>query len=282
LVHSPPDYWYKPAAMPQGYWTQPFEITLVADRDAARGALPRDLSRTAYIGEPFAQLAAWGVAATNPTQLLQRLDFERAVKLPYELECLRAASRLGALGHRAAHAAFAAGATEFEIELAFIRACGLREHELPYNPIIALNDGGAVLHYQVLERHSPAERHSLLIDAGAEFGGYASDITRTYSFRDPDFAALIHSLDRMQQSLCGGVRAGVDWREVHLQAHLLTATLLRDADITSCSADEAVATGVSSVFLPHGIGHLLGIEVHDVGGFLRAPEGGEIPRPNGH
>jgi Xaa-Pro dipeptidase len=86
----------------------------------------------------------------------------------------------------------------------------------------------------------------------------------------------------MQQSLCAGVRPGVDWRDVHLRAHHLAAKLLRDADITTCSAEEAVATGVSSVFLPHGIGHLLGLEVHDVGGFMRSPEGGEIPRPDGH
>src|ERR1700736_6548073 len=162
------------------------------------------------------------------------------------------------------------------------RSCGLREQELPYNPIIALNEGGAVLHYQVLEKEPPAQRHSMLIDAGAEFAGYASDITRTYSLRDADFAALIRRMDQMQQSLCAGIRAGVDWRDVHLRAHHLTATLLREAEITTCSAEEAVATGVSSVFLPHGIGHLLGLEVHDVGGFLRAPEGGEIPRPPGH
>ncbi len=178
--------------------------------------------------------------------------------------------------------AFQAGASEFEIELAFLRACGLREQELPYNPIVALNEGGAVLHYQVLDRQSPPQRHSLLIDAGAEFAGYASDITRTYSFRDADFSALIRSMDEMQRTLCAGVHAGVDWRDVHLRAHLLTATLLRAADITSCSAEEAVATGVSSVFLPHGIGHLLGLQVHDVGGFMLTPEGGDIPRPPGH
>jgi len=58
-------------------------------------------------------------------------------------------ARLGALGHNAASRAFQEGASEFEIELAFLRACGLREQELPYNPIIALTDGGAVLHYQM-------------------------------------------------------------------------------------------------------------------------------------
>ncbi len=282
LFHSPPDYWYKPAALPQAYWTRHFDIRAIADRPSARDALPRNLGGTAYIGDAFSELTSWGVAAVNPAGLMRRLDFVRAVKTPYERACLREASRLGARGHEAAVRAFRAGASEFEIELAFLRACGLREHELPYNPIIALNDGGAVLHYQVLEKQAPAERHSLLIDAGAEFAGYASDITRTYSHHDTDFAALIRAMDDMQQVLCAGIRPGVDWRDVHLRAHQLTATLLYDADITACSAEEAVETGISSVFLPHGIGHLLGLEVHDVGGFMRDPEGGEIPRPPGH
>ena len=282
LFHSPQDYWHKPTAVPQGYWTRHFDIRAIADRTAARDALPQDLGKTAYIGDAFEELPTWGVAAVNPAALMRRLDFARATKTPYELHCLRAASRLGALGHNAAYRAFQAGASEFEIELAFLRACGLREQELPYNPIIALNEGGSILHYQMLERQSPARRHSLLIDAGAEFGGYASDITRTHAFDNADFAALIRALDDLQQTLCKEVRAGVDWRDLHLRAHQLTATLLRDAEITTCSPEEAVSTGVSSVFLPHGLGHLLGLQVHDVGGSMRAPEGGEIPRPPGH
>ena len=282
LFHSPADYWYKPAALPQAYWTRHFDIHPVATLAEARAALPADLSRTAYLGEHFPELATWGVVDINPPRLIRHLDFSRAIKTPYELDCLREASRLGARGHRAALQAFEGGASEFEIELAFLRACGLREQELPYNPIIALNDGGAVLHYQVLERTPPVQRLSLLIDAGAEFAGYASDITRTYALRDGDFGALIRRMDEMQQRLCAGVRAGVDWRDVHVHAHHLTAALLRDADITTCSAEEAVANGVSSVFLPHGIGHLLGLEVHDVGGFMESAEGGDIPRPAGH
>jgi len=213
---------------------------------------------------------------------LHRLDYFRAAKTPYELACLREANRLGALGHVAAAAAFAAGASEFEIELAFLEACGLREQELPYNPIIALNASAAVLHYQVLEKKAPPERHSLLIDAGAEFAGYASDITRTYARTAGDFAALIARMDEMQQSLCAGVRAGVDWRDVQLRAHELTAEVLRDADLIRCSTPEALDSGVTRIFLPHGIGHLLGLEVHDVGGLMRSPEGGEIERPEGH
>lgn len=282
LFHKPADFWYKPADMPRAYWTRHFDIRPIADRTAARTHLPRDLGRVAYIGDEFPSLASWGVGAVNPRKLMRHLDYGRAAKTPYELACMREASRMGTRGHRAAALAFTEGASEFEIELAFMKACGLREQELPYNPIIALNEGGAVLHYQVLEKQAPPERHSLLIDAGAEFGGYASDITRTHALREGDFATLIQRMDEMQQTLCAGLRAGVDWRDVHLRAHALTGKLLREADITNCDADEAVASGVTSVFLPHGIGHLLGLEVHDAGGFMESPEGGDIPRPDGH
>lgn len=281
LFHRPVDFWYMPAEMPRSEWTRTIEIKPIADRKAARTALPRELGRVACLGEPFAEAAAWGLAL-NPADLTMRLEYDRAVKTPYELECLRSANRLGARAHLAAAHAFAGGASEREIELAFLRACGSREQELPYNPIVALNEHAAVLHYQRLDALPPPELRSLLIDAGVESAGYASDITRTYSFADPDFAALIESFDAVQQALCAGVHAGADWRDVHLTAHRLVAELLHEADITTCDPEEAVATGVSSVFLPHGLGHLLGLQVHDAGGRLRSPEGGEIPRPPGH
>jgi len=280
--HQPEDYWYKPPALPSGYWTRHFEIRPCRDRDEARRLLPPRLQSTAFLGDALEELASWGVGDINPPRLIRHLDFPRATKSAYELACLRQASRLGARGHLAAARAFSAGASEFEIEIAFLTACGMREQDLPYNPIIALNENGSVLHYQMLEKSSPAERHSLLIDAGAEFAGYASDITRTYSHRDPGFAALIEGMDRLQQSLCCEIKPGIDWREVHLRAHRLLADVLREADIITCSADEAVTTATTSVFLPHGIGHLLGLEVHDAGGFMRSPDGGDIPRPEGH
>jgi Xaa-Pro dipeptidase len=280
--HQPDDYWYKPAALPRGYWTRHFDIRPCRDRDEARRALPANLRTTAFLGDAQQEFASWGVADINPPHLIRHLDFPRAAKSPYELTCLRQASRLGARGQLAAARAFEAGGSEFEIELAFLAGCGQREHELPYNPIIALNEGGAILHYQVLEKARPAAHLSLIIDAGAEFAGYASDITRTLCGRDADFAALIDRMDRMQQTLCAGVKAGVDWRDVHLRTHRLMADVLRESDLITCGTDEAVATATTSVFLPHGIGHLLGLQVHDAGGFMRSPDGGDIPRPEGH
>lgn len=282
LFHSPNDYWYKAAAVPEDYWSAHFDIVSCPDLAAARAALPHDLSRTAYLGEDFGNLAEWTVGALNPSRLMRHLDFHRALKSAYELACLRAANRLGARGHWAAERAFGAGGSEFDIELAFLTACGQREQELPYNPIIALNENAAVLHYQRLERRPPEVRRSLLIDAGAEFAGYASDITRTYAAESNDFRELIDQMDKLQQTLCAQVRPGVDWREVHLQTHRLVAGVLREAGLIRCGIEEALASGVTQVFLPHGIGHLLGLEVHDAGGFMRTPDDGDIERPKGH
>jgi len=287
LICAPPDFWYEQARKPLGEWTRYFEILLVPSLAGARAALPQDLSRVALIGEFDAQIAAWGLAAQNPEKLLLALDFTRAVKTPYELSMLRRANRLGARGHIAATAAFAAGASEYAIHQAFVSAVGLREQELPYNAIVAINEAGSVLHYQNLRREPPATHHSLLIDAGAQWHGYASDITRTTlagsdAGAGGDFAALLAAMERAQQGLCAQVHAGVEWAAIHLAAHRAVAAVLHEAGIIDCEADAAVASGLSGVFMPHGIGHLLGLQVHDVGGLQRSPAGGEIARPDGH
>ncbi|HNS27550.1 MAG TPA: Xaa-Pro dipeptidase [Steroidobacteraceae bacterium] len=280
LFNRPDDYWHKATALPDAYWAREFELEPVSTLEAARQALRLE-GRTAFIGDVHG-FADWGFAAVNPAPLVTRLDHARARKTPYEIACLAAANALGARAHRAAEQAFRAGESEYGIALAFMQSISVREQELPYNPIVALNAGGAVLHYQVLERAPPAERLSLLIDAGAVHAGYASDITRTYSYADADFAALVARMDEAQLALCAGVKAGVDWRDLHLTAHRLIAEVLHDAGIITVDAEVAVETGLSGVFLPHGLGHLLGLQVHDVGGTLASPEGGTIPRPPGH
>jgi Xaa-Pro dipeptidase len=282
LIHQPVDYWHKSPELPDSYWSGAFEIVSCADRAAARAALPHDLSRTAFIGAPFPELLGWGPKAINPEHLIAQLDYGRASKTSYEVACLREANVLGARGHVAAERAFRAGGSEFEIALAFMAACGQRERELPYNPIIALNEGGAVLHYQVQQREKPASVHSLLIDAGAEFGGYASDITRCHSFADGEWAALIGGFDELQLKLCAQVRVGLDWKDFHQASYRAISEFLREAGIILVGADEAIDSSLTGVFYPHGIGHLLGLQVHDVGGLQRDPSGGVIERPYNH
>jgi Xaa-Pro dipeptidase len=282
LFHAPQDYWHLPPVLPDAPWTRQFDIRPVRDWAATRDALPRPDARTAFIGEPFAGLEDLGFESINPPALLRRLHEHRVRKTPYELACLRVASRLGVRGHRAAHEAWRSGASEYAIHQAFVTASGQRESEQPYAAIVARGSHAATLHYQHLERGAPASPGSLLIDAGAACRGYASDITRSYAAQDGEFAALIAGMEDLQQSLCAAVRPGMDWRDLHLTAHHLVAELLRDAGILRIDPQAAVDTGVSGVFLPHGLGHLLGLQVHDVAGFHPQPDAPPVPPPPGH
>jgi Xaa-Pro dipeptidase len=280
---QPADYWHRPPQLPEGEWQREFDIHLVRDVAAARDLLGLQRARHAFIGEWQDEFAAWGFGAVNPPAVLASLHYARAAKTPYELECMRHASVMAARGHLAARDTFLTGGSEYEAHMAYCAAAGVREEELPYGNIVAYNEGGAVLHYQHLERRRGGPRRSFLIDAGAQLRGYASDITRTWSGGDAGFSALVGAMDSLQQRLCAGIRPGRDYREVHLEAHRAIGALLHDAGIVFCNAETAVAERVTSVFFPHGIGHLLGLQVHDVAGLAADASGTrEIPRPDGH
>lgn len=282
IFFRPIDYWHDAAVAPTDYWVEHFDLKLIGGPDEIRDLLPKNLSNIAFIGEDTETASDWGVSAVNPQPLIDHLDHYRAAKSEYELNCMREASRLGCLGHQAAEQSFRDGATEFEIHLAYMKATGHMEHGLPYGNIIALNSHGSVLHYQALERENPSERLSLLIDAGAQFNGYASDITRTYAAGDNDFQAMIAAMDKTQLEICTRVKPGLDYRELHLETHLLLSGILADFDVINVSAEEAVSSGLSSVFFPHGLGHLIGLHVHDNGGFSAGTGGGRIEPPDGH
>jgi Xaa-Pro dipeptidase len=281
--YQPADYWHLPPQLPGGAWQREFDIHVVRDVASARDLLGLGRGRHAFVGESQAEFDGWGFAAVNPRPVLAQLHYARAVKTPYEVACMREASRLAARGHLAARDTFLTGGSEYEAHMAYCAAAGVREEELPYGNIVAYNEGGAVLHYQALDRRRGGPRRSFLIDAGAQFRGYASDITRTWSGGDAEFAGLVDAMDALQRRLCAAVVPGRDYREVHLEAHRLVGALLAEAGIIRCDAPTAVAERVTGVFFPHGIGHLLGLQVHDVAGLAADATGDrEIPRPEGH
>ena len=99
---------------------------------------------------------------------------------------------------------------------------------------------------------------------------------------DGDFAALIAGMESLQLQLCAQVRDGVDYANIHLDAHLRIAGLLHDSGVITMSAADAVGERLISVFFPHGVGHLLGLQVHDVAGFSVDEKGTQKARPQGH
>jgi Xaa-Pro dipeptidase len=280
VLHLPRDYWHSVPEAPTGAWPAHFEIEIVADADAVRRALPDDLSGCALLGEPDDTVAGWGCAAMNPAGLVTRLEFARLYKTAYEVECVAAANRCAARGHLAARDAFLGGASEFAIHLAYLEATAHSEAELPYANIVALNEHGATLHYGGFDRRPPAPPRSFLIDAGARHRGYAADITRTWPAEPGgEFAALVHALDHAQAALVEGLQVGQSYVDVHEDAQLAVAVILEDFGIVAMAPDDMVAAGVSHVFLPHGVGHHLGLQVHDTGGKLAAPDGTMLPQP---
>ncbi|MDB6084739.1 MAG: Xaa-Pro dipeptidase, partial [Gammaproteobacteria bacterium] len=268
------------ADLPQEPWADAFEVTPIADPSQAPAHWSK-LGRVTFIG-PRDNFDSEPESTINVPDLLRRLHYDRAVKTPYELECMRRASTLGALGHRAAAAAFRAGASEYAAHMSYLEACMQREEEMPYNNIVAYNEHAAVLHYQHLDRKPPASLRSFLIDAGAQYRGYASDITRTYAAAPGRFADLVEAMNRAQLRLCDEIVAGQDYRDVHLSAHRILGDVMHEIGLTHLPGEKALEQGITSVFFPHGIGHLLGLQVHDVGGVMDDLKGTERPRPPGH
>ena len=280
LFYQPNDFWHKPAKLPTGSWTE--AVNLIAMQDDSRAPDHwANSGRVAFIG-PEALFVSADSESINPTNLLALLDYDRAVKTPYELACMRVASELGARGHGAALAAFRNDGSEYEAHMAYLQACEQREEEMPYNNIVAYNENAAVLHYQHLQRRVPATLRSFLIDAGAQYRGYAADITRTYASGPGRFADLVQAMDEAQLALCEQILAGRDYRDVHLSAHGILGSVMHRVGLTKLSGADALDAGVTGVFFPHGIGHLLGLQVHDVGGVMGDPKGHERERPKGH
>ncbi|MEX2496100.1 MAG: Xaa-Pro dipeptidase [Woeseia sp.] len=282
VYYQEKDYWHKPPADPTGFWVPHYDVRTVHSLDEVEQHLPRDRDNCVLIGEITDSAQAFGIASINPPSIINMLHYTRGIKTDYELECMRAASRRAVAGHRVAEEEFRAGRSEYDIHLAYCRAVSHTEKELPYGNIIALNENSAVMHYQNQSREQPGEIRSFLIDAGASFNGYASDITRTWSYTSSEYRDLIKRMDRLQQELVSEVRCGTDFRALHLLAHRKIADVLRELDLASGSVDALIESGVTAAFFPTGLGHLLGIQVHDVGGFMSDETGKTIERPAGH
>ncbi|AID81017.1 Xaa-Pro dipeptidase [Escherichia coli] len=121
----------------------------------------------------------------------------------------------------------------------------------------------------------------LLLDAGAEYNGYAADLTRTWSAKsDNDYAQLVKDVNDEQLALIATMKAGVSYVDYHIQFHQRIAKLLRKHQIITDMSEEAmVENDLTGPFMPHGIGHPLGLQVHDVAGFMQDDSGTHLAAP---
>jgi Xaa-Pro dipeptidase len=261
LVKREENFWERPPVVPFADFEPLFEISNLRSIEAELPA-----GRVALVAEE----AAWGLAEASPA-LMKALDQLRVLKTPYEIACLEEANRLASFGHARVAEAFRAGElSELELHLLYLQATAQDDPETPYKNIVALGEHAATLHHIHYDRRAhkrPAE--SLLLDAGATFRGYCSDVTRTYVRGSGEaattFGELIRRTEEMQQALCAEVAVGKPYEELHESAHRHVGRILSDLGVVKAGADEAVSTGLTRAFFPHGLGHSLGLTCHDVG-----------------
>nr|XP_061810420.1 xaa-Pro dipeptidase-like [Nerophis lumbriciformis] len=225
----------------------------------------------AFIGHEAKAAEDFGAKVFNPEGLIERLHDRRTLKTPYEITCMAAASELAVKGHLASRDAFYAGETsELAIHLAYLSATELDDPQTPYKNIVALNDAAAILHH--IHYRKVDSCRSLLIDAGGAHRGYCSDITRTYAAKsEPAFGALVERMDVLQQKLLERIEVGMPYEALHDASHEMMGALVVEAGLFNGSAEAAVSTGVTRKLFPHGLGHSLGVQVHDVGMKKTAP-----------
>jgi Xaa-Pro aminopeptidase len=213
-------------------------------------------------------------------ELRPALAAVRRLKDAVELERMRLAERATRAGLAAAVPLLRDGVSERAVQVE-LEAEAFRHgaDAMAYDTIVGSGPNSAALHYAPGHREMRAGE-LVLIDAGAEWLGYASDVTRTYPVgggfgsEQAELHALVRSAELAAIERCV---PGVEWRDVHETAARVIAEGLTSFGVLRGDADGLVQTGAVSLFFPHGVGHLVGLGVRDAGGIL--PERADDPPP---
>jgi len=232
------------------------------------------------VGRPLAELDDWldhrrgrrvrNAGAGGEAELSVGIAETRLHKDDAELDALRRAARMSEVGYAWLFAETRAGMTERDVQIGleagFFRAGAPRT---AYDSIVASGPNGAVLHFlPTARRIEPGDL--LLVDAGASCEGYASDVTRTMvvGAEPTDVQSFLWQLVlRTHELSIDRCRPGTEWREVHLAAARTIGTGLVELGVLRGEPDELVSSGAVALFFPHGLGHLIGLTVHDAGGY---------------
>ena len=247
---------------------------LAADRPALYTPLglfaPWDLRVSELLNEVRSR-ARTGVSAPEEiVDVRQALDAMRLVKDSHELALMRRAAAVSASAHLRAMARTRAGWYEYQVEAELAHEfLSSGAQAVAYSPIVAGGPNACVLHYRDNNRQLQGGE-LLLIDAGCEFRGYASDITRTFpvsgKFSGPQKA--VYELVLAAQLACiDAVRPGAEFHDYHKVAERVLAQGYIDLGLCKGSLDDVLANGSYRQFYMHRAGHWLGMDVHDAGAY---------------
>lgn len=197
------------------------------------------------------------------------LDEMRLIKDAHEITLLRTAAQLSAEAHNKAMQAACKGVTEYQLEAEILYHFMRNNARSPsYNSIVAAGKNACTLHY-VQNNAVLQEGQLVLIDAGAEYGYYAGDITRTFpvngQFTGAQKAVYEIVLEANKQAIAA-IAPHVLWQEVSDVALNILVQGMVDLKLLHGNVEDNIATQAYRRFYMHGIGHWIGLDVHDVGG----------------
>ncbi len=209
------------------------------------------------------------------TKIQELINRARRPKDAAEIAMIRKCASFAEAGYRKLATFIRAGVSEREIQIEYESEV-LRQgaEKFPYDTIVGAGVNAAVLHAIPTAKKVKAG-DLVLIDAGADVEDYCVDITRIFYAGQPTERqrAIYDLVLRSQEAAIKECRPGVEWRNVHETAARVLADGLKDLKILNCSADAALETEAISAFLPHGVGHMVGLKVRDVGGIAGRPAG---------
>lgn len=194
----------------------------------------------------------------------------RLIKSTNEIKLMQQAAKISAEGHKRAMAYCRPGIREYELEAELLHAFTRNGSRAPaYTSIVATGDNACILHY--IENDSEVKAGDLvLIDAGCEYGHYASDITRTFPANgkfSPEQKAIYNIVLKAQLAAIEAIRPGVPWDEPHnISVKIITQGLVR-LGIMNGRPSQLIKSEAYKDFYMHRIGHWIGMDVHDVGDY---------------
>ncbi len=225
-----------------------------------------------WINKVRAQVRSGVTAPAMICDIRLFLDDMRLIKDQHELGTMRRAADISAEAHCRAMRATRPGLREYEVEAEIVHEFRRRGAQAPaYAPIVAGGANSCVLHY-VQNDAILKDGELLLIDAGCELDGYASDITRTFpvggKFAGPQ-RDIYEMVLAAQTAAIAEVKPGAEWENPHNAAVKVLAQGMVDLGLCKGTVDSAIESGDYRRFFMHRAGHWLGLDVHDAGDYKR-------------
>jgi len=225
-----------------------------------------------WINKVRAQVRSGVTAPAEICDIRLFVDDMRLIKDPHELGTMRRAAAISTEAHRRAMRATRPGLREYEVEAEIVHEFRRRGAQAPaYTPIVAGGANSCVLHY-VQNDAILKDGDLLLIDAGCEIDGYASDITRTFpvggKFAGPQ-RDIYEMVLAAQAAAIAEVKPGAEWENPHNAAVKVLAQGMVDLGLCKGTVDSAIESGDYRRFFMHRTGHWLGLDVHDAGDYKR-------------